>query len=355
MRKNNTPHGPTAVGLLAAWAAGVPALAQPAFFERSGIQFARIGDAGNVGYSGPDPTGRATGRGGVAHEYAIGRLEITTGQWLEFVNTYSTRGGAYSTFARPVFWGAVEDPAYAGPGVRWVLRSDIASPQLAPVAGINWRESAMFCNWLHNDKDPGEWAIMDGAYDTSTFTKNPNNTFNDQTTHHPDARFWIPTWDEWLKAVHWDPNRNAPGAGGYWLYAGSSDEAPIGGPPGVGQVNSAFHYPDFEEWDIPLGSYPEETSPWGLLDTAGATTEWTEEWLRPHRHDERIADGSWATDNVIEQLDPLAWYLSWSPESGYPYAGIRVASAVPAPAGLITAAGAVLCCLGRRSRKGVCE
>ena len=84
--------------------------------------------------------------------------------------------------------------------------------------GITWRTAAKFSNWLHNDKASSIAALQDGAYDTSTFTTNPNQTFNDQLTHHPVAKFWIPTLDEWIKAAHYDPNRYGPGEGGYWEY-----------------------------------------------------------------------------------------------------------------------------------------
>lgn len=295
-----------------------------------GIDFVTVGSPRNAGYSGPDPMfGRVTGRGAVGYEYRIGRLEITTAQWMEFVNTFSVRGGSYTWFATPAFWGADPDPSYSGPGLKWRIRN-VANADVMPVAGISWRESAMYCNWLHNGKGTEEWTIQDGAYDTSTFYVRPNGTLADQTTHNPEARFWIPTWDEWLKAAHYDPDRNGPGEGGWWMYSNSSDEEPTPGVPGVGTTNAQFTLPDFGEWSIPLGSYPETLTPWGLLDATGGTTEWTEEWWFPNSTpSERIAEGSWAGDShaVYESIE---WAQTWSPQNGYLAAGFRIATSVPA-------------------------
>ncbi len=188
---------------------------------RPDIEFVTIGAPGNPAYNVPSPPGHfnVQGRGSVAYEYRIGKYEVTTAQWMEFVNTYSVLGGKWTFFAAPAFWGAVQDPGYTGPGTKWTLNASLPNAAMVPVRAITWRESAMFCNWLHNDKASGLWAIQDGAYDASTFTTNPNGTINGQLTHHPWAKYWIPTFDEHIKAAHYDPNRYGPGQGGYWMFS----------------------------------------------------------------------------------------------------------------------------------------
>lgn len=111
----------------------------------------------------------------------------------------------------------------------------------------------------------------------STFGFN-GGIFTDELAHNPDAKYWIPTWDEWLKAAHYDPNKaNSDGStGGWWQYSNASDTPYVYGPPGMGQANAGFSSPS--PFIIPLGAYPEVQSPWGLLDMAGGggTKEWTE-------------------------------------------------------------------------------
>lgn len=320
-----------------------------------GIDFITIGAPGNSGYNGPDPNGFATGRGSVGYEYRIGRFEITTGQWMQFVNTFSTQSGPPTFFAEPVHWGARPDPEYQGPGTRWILRN-VSDAAMLPIFGITWREAAYYCNWLNNGQ-PSDWdAIQNGAYDASTFTFNGDGTFNDQRTHHPNARFWIPTWDEWFKATHFDPDRYGEGQEGWWLYPHQADSPPVPGLPGEGETSVGVRLPNFGELDIPLGAYPDTLSPWGLLDSTGGAREWTEETFEERfgRRRWRYADGAYAGDlpgegNMADRADELAAFFPTAHSS----TGLRIASAVPAPS-VSGVLGLAFIWFARRRRSHTC-
>jgi formylglycine-generating enzyme required for sulfatase activity len=265
-------HGCSLAFTIGVCLACVRALAQP---DPSGIDFVTIGAPGNPAYNGPDPTGRVTGRGSVGYEFKLSRTEVSTAQWLEFYNTFKAREDAVSEFVMPMplNWGAEVDPTYSGPGRRYRLRDEPGAGDRG-VYGVSWRTSARFCNWLHNDKSVTLSAIANGAYDASTFTYPSPGQFTDQITRNPDARYWIPSLDEWLKAAHYDPAN--PDRDGWWLYSNRSDNPLNYGPPGEGDANAGFALPGFAHYLIPLGSYPNVQSPWGLLDMAGAAREWTE-------------------------------------------------------------------------------
>ena len=338
---------------LAAASLGLAASVAAAQPDPSGIDFVTIGAPNNPAYQGLDPQGYVTGRGSVPYEFRIGRTEVTTGQWLEFYNAALARPDALPWIQTPVFWGAQQDATHTGPGRRYVLRA-VADAAMLPTGGVDWRTSAMFCNWLHNGKSADRAAFLSGAYDVSTFGYSSPGIFTDQPQHSPDARYWIPTLDQWLKAVHWDPNRSADG--GWWQYANMSDVPLTYGPPPsfggspLNQANAGFTLPNFGELLIPLGAYPNALSPWGLLDAAGATREWTEEIRRVDQTMLRVMDGS------ARSTGPFGIDVVWSnggigPESALQWHGLRI-SAVPPPNSLAAIGIALVFSSVRRQREG---
>lgn len=308
-------------------------LAQPPDYD---FQFAKIGAVGNSAYTGSDLTGvdLLIGRGSVSYEFRMSKLELATGQWLEFQNTFTTQDTLppFLSFSGPTYWGAERDPTYSGSGFKYRL-SGKANAAMLPVGGITWREAALFCNWLHNGKQSDKASLMDGAYDVSTFGQNGWN-FTDALTHRPDAKYWIPTIDEAMKSHHYDPNRFGPGQGGWWANKNKSDLPGVSGPPGTGTTSGSWDDPNSQagEWDIALGSYAESLSPWGLLDTSGAAKEWTEFTFFAPGPRERGLFGSAAGETNYDVWDHVSVAFSDHPETGNPFAGLRIASAIPGPA-----------------------
>jgi len=294
-----------------------------------GFQWATIGAAGNQAYQG-SPGYRAHNRGSVGYEYKISKLEITTGQWLEFVNTFSTQTDQYQ-FSRwgAQLWGASLDTRYVGPGTKYKLRPSIPNAAMLPVTGISWRDAARYCNWLHNGKSSDLNALITGAYDTTTFGLNPDGSFTDSLTHLAGAKYWIPTFDEWMKAAYFDPDRYGKGVAGWWTFTNKSDGPGIAGLPGVGTTSAGLNLPDFAQWNIPLGAYPQSLSPWGLLDTSGGAREWTEEGAPTGAPRERIVLGSAA--GAADSADFIASLTSREPDAFSISTGLRIATTVPSP------------------------
>jgi sulfatase modifying factor 1 len=291
-----------------------------------------IGDAGNPAYSG-GPNGQLAGRGSVPYEYRMSRLEVTSSQWLEFINIFAPQAPNPGSFLRPDYSGITAAPGGAG---SYMLKPWVANAGMVGVYGITWREAAMFCNWLHNDKSP-EWrAIQDGAYDVSTFGLNPKGGYSDQLTHSPGAQFWIPTLDEWIKAAHYDPDRFGPGSPGWWTHPYASENQPTPGLPGEGQTSAGVTNPIGYEnvLDIPLGSYPNASSPWGLLDISGGVREYTEETDPGPFLFDRVVKGAYAGATGFALEAHQIYNLNYQSPVVAPFSGLRVASAVPAPSGV---------------------
>jgi len=308
------------------------------------FQWSRVGAPNNPAFQDatqPDPS-PVLGRGSVPYEFRISTLETTTSQWIEFLNAFSSVSSPHPFWYKfpPTFSGAMRD-SFAT--YHYTLRSDVPNAGLLPVGGITWRMGALYCNWLTNGKGSNPSSLLTGAYDTSTWgnTTDPGLPFTDALTHLNTAKYWIPTLDEQLKADHYDPNRFGPGQGGWWKNKNMSDTFGTPGLPGEGTTSAGLTDPNNPDpnfaWRMPLGSYPQSQSPWGLLDTSGGASEWNEEAFPTINPRERGWFGSWAGTPAI-QTDSIFFVGSDSPGSASSSIGLRIASSVPSPSGLMVIA-----------------
>jgi sulfatase modifying factor 1 len=304
--------------------------------RQDGLEFVSIGAPGNPTWrgTGAPVNDYAIGRGSVSYAYRIGRYEVTSAQWVEFLNAGLDRpsNDTLPWIDTPAFWGGARTTPNNPNGFRWNVS---AANAMLPANGIGWRTAAMYCNWLTNDKRTDRAAFLTGAYDVSTFGYTPFGTLTDQPTRSPTAKYWIPSLDEWIKAAHYDPNKSGTGQGGYWLFPITKDTPPAYAPPGVqaiggqglGQSSAGWEsstYPGFNPFAMPLGAYTNVMSPWGLFDTSGGTSEWTEEIILYSR----LLGGSAIG---LGPSDRLGNFPGDDPSSGSFRNGFRIATHIPAP------------------------
>jgi len=171
------------------------------------MQFVPIGNPGNVA----DTTGNPNPAGSVGYHYNMGKYEVSR----DMVNKANAAGNL----------GITLDPmAFVTGGVR---------PEMA-AAGFSWNEAARFVNWLNISKgfapaykfelQPGEIGYDSNAniqlWQSGDAGFNAANPFR-----NTQARYFLPSVDEWYKAAYYDPNANG-GAGGYWKFSNGSNLAP---------------------------------------------------------------------------------------------------------------------------------
>ncbi len=314
------------------------ACAAPALAQDYGIEFKTIGAPGNASASpdefpflainGIGPVGR------VDYTYRMAKTELTVAQYFEFVQAYSPLNPGVGF--KPGFFGSfIHNVSGDSNNPRWIMDADAANFSM----DMSWEFAARYCNWLTNGKVNQAWAFETGAYDTSTFKIGPSGQWEGQAVHSPGAKFWIASIDEWTKAMHYDPNKNGEGQGGYWRYPAKSDTPLIPGPPGSPGAQTAVGlFPDKDKYlYLNVGSYPDAQSPWGLLDGSGMNSEWLE-WANTTGESRLLRGSSTSTLEDYVLVDRIDWFNAFA----YQYAGggLRISSTVPSPqAWLIVLAG----------------
>ena len=289
-----------------------------------GHAWVRVGDPGN-------PPHASTGRGAVAKVFLMGRGEITNAQYAQFLNAVAAGADPYGLWHRDQMEGPMGFIRRQGEPGAFVYTVEPGRENL-PVVYVSWFAAARFCNWLHYGQPSGpatvdrpttEGDAARGAYDTENFPQGPESP-GDVTllpaTHHPDARYWLPTLDQWIKAGFYEPESG----GSYWQYATRSDAVPRAEAP-PGGTSSANYYD--RDWAVayphltPIGSYARSASAYGTYDQAGNVMEWLETSLSGGIK-RRFAGGAAARYATMLTID----YGDWEdPDHRLMVVGFRVA------------------------------
>ena len=296
------------------------------------IETVTVGNPGNAGeWSGESYGGSGPNRecGAVDYVYDIGKLEVTSGQYTEFLNAvadddtyelYNTNMWSSSHGCRIERSGSSGSYTYSV-GPDW---SDL------PVNYVSWGDAARFCNWLHNGQPTGAQDLStteDGSYYL-------NGAMSDAelmaVVREPDATWVIPSEDEWYKAAY---HHNDGATGNYFDYPTSSDTVPgyiadgesipdpdpgnyatYDGDGGIGGIGPPYYRTE-------VGEHENSDSPYGTFDQGGNVSEWNEAaiyvWLRGLR------GGSYRSGQ--ESLQAADRGSTSSPSGGSFLDGFRVA------------------------------
>jgi formylglycine-generating enzyme required for sulfatase activity len=189
---------------------------------------------------------------------------------------------------------------------------------------VSFFDAMRFTNWLHNGQ---------GSADTETGAYTIGNGVNE--VRSTNAKYWIPSLDEWYKAAYHDATAGRTGR--YYDFPTTSNVAPNNNLPAADTGNSANYSPgglttgnrDYPLLDV--GSYGRSDSPYGTFDQGGNVGEWVEAVTSSSARG--LRGGSY----VMNSNPMLAEFatLSVSPFAEYRDTGFRIA--VPEPTTLALA------------------
>lgn len=175
--------------------------------------------------------------------FSIDRYEVTNAQYKQFVD---------GTGHPP--------PSHLTPRFNlWTEASPLPGSDQHPVVNISWHDAVAYCRWQEKR---------------------------------------LPTEAEWEKAARGTDNRRYPwgmdwdvslsNSASYW--AGRTIEFTDGAAwkafwmTGDGARASQEHGLNGEVLTLPIGTFPQGASPYGLLDMAGNAAEWVQDWYEPYSY-----------------------------------------------------------------------
>jgi formylglycine-generating enzyme required for sulfatase activity len=246
----------------------------------------------------PGNSADTNAKGAVTQSYYIGKYETTISEYTTFLN-YAAKTDAYG-----LWYGNVMDIQRSGAAGNYFYTS--GANNNTPVTWVNWLDAARYVNWMHNGANSSS-STENGAYTL-------NGALSGVVQKNDDAKYWLPTYNEWYKAAFYDATKNS--TGGYWSYATQTDA-----------ITSSIANFQASGPSV-VGSY-EYASSYGTYDQSGNVWE----WLSPENSlDGEYIGGGW--NSTASQLSSSAnGNLN---NGGYADGaiGFRIASPVPEPSAL---------------------
>ena len=302
-------------------------------------EFVSVGDAGNAGeQSRLASDGDPTYYGSVNYNYRIGKYDVTTAQYCQFLNAVAKTDtyGLYNTKMDAGYYPTVAIVQSGSPGsYSYSVTGSYNEKENCPVFAVGWDDAARYCNWLQNGQPSGDQGP--GTTETGAYTLGGMVTNDDllSVTRNAGATYFLPSEDEWYKAAFY---KGGGTNAGYWLYPTQSDTAPSNVLSATGTNNANYDdggYTDPTNLLTPVGTFAASPGPYGTYDMAGNLWNWNEETI-----DSDIARGLRGGDCHLDSDYLASSYRSYNspPADAWSTVSFRVAS-VPEPGSVAMLAG----------------
>lgn len=240
----------------------------------------------------PGNANDTTGFGSVDHIYAIGKYEVTIGQYTAFLNAVA-QSDPYALWNPSMKAANIQGIDRIGSAgsysyIIMITNSTGVSSENMPITGVNWFNAARFANWLANGQPTGpesSGTTENGAYNINGATIGSavsKNTINPNTGSVP--LFYIPLENEWYKAAYYNGN------GSYYTYATQSNVIPtnVFNSTSTNQANyladsttgysvsQVLLYSTTQTYLTNVGLFTTSPSHYGTFDQTGSVWEWND-------------------------------------------------------------------------------
>jgi len=272
------------------------------------VETVAVGDFGNVADT--------TGYGAVSNLFAIGKFEITIGQYAAFLNSVAASDpfGLYNpSMTSNLNIAGVTRSGSLG-SYTYSVVDNAGSSANRPISYVSWFDAARFVNWINNGATNG------ASTETGAYTLN-GATNGDAPMRNESATWWIPTENEWYKAAYY---KGGGTNSDYWIYPTQSDNVPgntIGGDTnqanyyaGSYSVTQSTDYSSSQNYLTEVGAFSGSDGAYGTFDQGGNVWEWNDlqaeigpRGLRGGRWGDPLNDLSSDTRNVFMPDNESFW------------------------------------------------
>lgn len=175
------------------------------------------------------------------NRFLLDRLEVTNRAYAAFVHATGHRPPANFNPARTL----------------WEQGHPLSGIEDHPVVNVDWNDASAYCRWA-GKRLPTEAEWEKGARGTEGRRYPWGNDWD--LTRANSASYWAKRTVEFQSGADWDA---------FWIK-------------GEGARLSREHGIKGEVLTLPVGSFPQGASPYGILDMAGNAAEWVADWYDPN-------------------------------------------------------------------------
>jgi len=193
----------------------------------------------------------------VSYEYNIGKTEVTTAQYVAFLNATASTVDTYQLYNAGManMGGTGVGISQAGGGIANFTYSVTGGGENRPVAYVSWFDAARFANWLTYGQ-----GCVDGITETGSYTLAGAVSGATVARNEINGGYYIPTENEWYKAAY-----SIQGTTAYSLFPNgqatiTTADANYGGSLGINTTTD-------------VGIYSGDPSSYGTLDQGGNVRE----------------------------------------------------------------------------------